>query len=184
MGISMAKDNYKGTETEKNLDIAYTNESKARQRYTYYADIARKEGYEQIADIFMITAENERKHAELWLDELGYDGTTAANLSNAADGENYEWTDMYADFAKVAEEEGFTTLAAKFKMVADVEKQHEERYRKLLQNVNTSKVFENSTVKVWECRECGHIAVGTSAPLVCPVCNSPQAYFQIKPENY
>ena len=175
---------YAGTKTEKNLQAAFAGESQARNKYTYFASVAKKEGYEQIAEIFLKTADNEKEHAKLWLKELEGIGTTAENLSAAADGENFEWTDMYETFAKEAEEEGFTALAYRFRAVAAIEKTHEERYRALLKNVETAKVFEKSEVKVWECRNCGHIVVGTQAPEICPVCAHPQAYFEISPENY
>jgi rubrerythrin len=175
---------YSGTQTEKNLETAFAGESQARNKYTYFASVAKKEGYEQIAAIFLETADNEKEHAKMWFKELEGIGDTAANLSAAAAGENFEWTDMYEGFAKTAEEEGFNALAAKFRMVGAIEKHHEERYRKLLENVETAKVFESSTVKVWKCRNCGHIVVGTSAPEVCPVCNHPRAYFEINAENY
>jgi len=175
---------YSGTQTEKNLEAAFAGESQARNKYTYFASVAKKEGYEQIAAIFLETADNEKEHAKMWFKELEGIGDTAANLSAAAAGENFEWTDMYEGFAKTAEEEGFKALAAKFRMVGAIEKHHEERYRKLLENVETAKVFESSTVKVWKCRNCGHIVVGTSAPEVCPVCNHPRAYFEINAENY
>lgn len=170
---------YSGTQTEKNLQAAFAGESQARNKYTYFASVAKKEGYEQIAEIFLHTADNEKEHAKMWFKELEELGDTKANLAAAADGENYEWTDMYEGFAKTAEEEGFKALAAKFRAVAKIEKRHEERYRKLLENVETSKIFEKSEVKVWECRNCGHIVVGTKAPEVCPVCAHPQAYFQV-----
>ena len=175
---------YSGTKTEKNLEAAFAGESQARNKYTYFASTARKEGYEQIAAIFQATADNEKEHAKMWFKELEGIGDTAHNLAAAADGENYEWTDMYEGFAKTAEEEGFTALAAKFRMVAAIEKRHEERYRALLRNVETAQVFEKSEVKVWECRNCGHIVVGTKAPAVCPVCAHPQSYFEITAENY
>lgn len=174
----------KGSKTEKNLMAAFSGESEARNKYTYFASVAKKEGYEQIAALFLDTAQNEKEHAELWFKELGGIGDTAANLISAAQGENYEWTDMYATFAKEAEEEGFTAIAAKFRMVAEIEKHHEERYRALLNNVETKAVFEKSSVTVWECRNCGHIVVGMKAPAVCPVCAHPQAYFQVRKENY
>ena len=175
---------YKGTKTELNLQAAFAGESQARNKYTYFASKAKKEGFEQIAALFLKTADNEKEHAKMWFKELNGSGNTAENLSAAADGENYEWTDMYEEFAKTAEEEGFTELAAKFRAVGAIEKHHEERYRALLKNVETSQVFEKSTVKVWECRNCGHIVVGTKAPDVCPVCNHPQSYFEISEENY
>ena len=175
---------YKGTKTELNLQAAFAGESQARNKYTYFASKAKKEGFEQIAALFLKTADNEKEHAKMWFKELNGIGNTAENLSASADGENYEWTDMYEEFAKTAEEEGFAELAAKFRAVAAIEKHHEERYRALLKNVETSQVFEKSTVKVWECRNCGHIVVGTKAPDVCPVCNHPQSYFEISEENY
>ena len=175
---------YTGTKTEKNLQEAFSGESQARNKYTYFASVAKKEGYEQIAALFLKTADNEKEHAKMWFKELNGIGTTAENLVSAAEGENFEWTDMNADFAKTAEEEGFTELAEKFRMVAAIEKTHEERYRALLHNVETKEVFEKSEVKVWECRNCGHIVVGVKAPQVCPVCNHPQAYFEIHAENY
>lgn len=174
----------KGTKTEKNLWIAFAGESQARNKYTYFASVAKKEGYEQIAEIFTKTAENEKEHAKMWFKALGELGDTAQNLLHAAEGENYEWTDMYDDFAKTAEEEGFKALAAKFRMVGEIEKHHEERYRALLKNVETAQVFEKSEVKVWECRNCGHIVVGTKAPEVCPVCAHPKSYFEVHAENY
>lgn len=175
---------YEGTKTEQNLKDAFTGESEARNKYTFFASVARKEGYEQIADLFLITAENEREHAKMWFQELGGQGDTAENLLSAAQGENYEWTDMYASFAKTAEEEGFKELAAKFRLVAQVEKHHEERYRALLHNVKTAAVFQKSEIKVWECRNCGHIAVGPKAPEICPTCNHPQSFFQLQAKNY
>ena len=175
---------YSGTKTEENLSTAFSGESQARNKYTYFASKAKKDGFEQIADLFLKTADNEKEHAKMWFKELNGIGTTAENLVSAAEGENFEWTDMYADFAKTAEEEGFTELAEKFRMVAAIEKTHEERYRALLHNVETKEVFEKSEVKVWECRNCGHIVVGVKAPQVCPVCNHPQAYFEIHAENY
>ena len=167
------KTKYSGTQTEKNLETAFAGESQARNKYTYFASVAKKEGYEQIAALFLQTAENEKEHAKLWLKELEGIGDTAQNLAAAADGENYEWTDMYEGFAKTAEEEGFKALAAKFRLVAAIEKRHEERYRALLKNVETAAVFEKSEVKVWECRNCGHIMVGEEAPVICPVCAHP-----------
>ena len=178
------KTKYSGTQTEKNLLAAFAGESQARNKYTYFASKAKKEGYEQISALFQKTADNEKEHAKMWFKELNGIGSTAENLSDAADGENYEWTDMYDGFAKTAEEEGFTELAAKFRAVAAIEKQHEERYRALLNNVETAQVFEKSEVKVWECRNCGHIVVGLKAPEICPVCAHPQAYFEIHAENY
>ena len=175
---------YSGTQTEKNLWAAFAGESQARNKYTYFASKAKKEGFEQIAAIFEETANNEKEHAKLWFKELEGIGDTAQNLGAAADGENYEWTDMYEGFAKTAQEEGFPELAARFRMVAAIEKTHEERYRALLKNVETAKVFEKSEVKVWECRNCGHIVVGTKAPQICPVCQHPQAYFEVHKENY
>ena len=175
---------YAGTQTEKNLMAAFAGESEARNKYTYFASKAKKEGYEQIAALFLKTADNEKEHAKLWFKELEGIGNTAENLVSAANGENYEWTDMYAGFAKTAEEEGFPALAERFRLVAAVEKHHEERYRALLHNVETAQVFEKSEVKVWECRNCGHIVVGTNAPELCPTCNHPQAYFEIHAANY
>ena len=175
---------YTGTQTEKNLEAAFAGESQARNKYTFFASKAKKEGFEQIAALFLETAENEKEHAKLWFKELNGIGDTAQNLAAAADGENYEWTDMYEGFAKTAEEEGFPELAARFRGVAAIEKRHEERYRALLKNVETATVFERSEVKVWECRNCGHIVVGTKAPEICPVCAHPQAYFEIHKENY
>ena len=176
---------YAGTQTEKNLEAAFAGESQARNKYTYYASKAKKEGFEQIAALFLKTADNEKEHAKMWFKEL-HDGMpdTTVNLKDAADGENYEWTDMYAGFAKTAEEEGFPELAAKFRLVAEIEKHHEERYRALLKNVEAQEVFQKSEVKVWECRNCGHIVVGTKAPQVCPACAHPQSYFEIHAENY
>ena len=175
---------YAGTQTEKNLQAAFAGESQARNKYTYFASKAKKEGFEQIADLFLKTADNEKEHAKLWFKELNGIGSTAENLAAAADGENFEWTDMYDDFAKTAEKEGFPELAAKFRGVAAIEKAHEERYRALLKNVETMAVFQKSEVKVWECRNCGHIVVGTKAPDVCPVCAHPQSYFEVRVENY
>ena len=175
---------YAGTQTEKNLEAAFAGESQARNKYTYYASKAKKQGFEQIAALFLETAENEKEHAKLWFKERHGIGDTAENLADAAAGENYEWTDMYAGFAKTAEEEGFPELAAKFRGVAAIEKRHEERYRALLKNVETAQVFERSEVKVWECRNCGHIVVGTKAPEICPVCAHPKAYFEIHKENF
>ena len=175
---------YTGTKTEANLQAAFAGESQARNKYTYFASVARKEGFEQIAAIFQATADNEKEHAKLWFKELEGIGDTAANLEAAAAGENFEWTDMYEAFAKTAEEEGFTALAKRFRMVAAIEKRHEERYRVLLHNIETAAVFEKSEVKVWECRNCGHIVVGTKAPEVCPVCAHPQSYFEISADNY
>ena len=175
---------YKGTKTEENLVAAFAGESEARNKYTYFASIAKKEGYEQIAALFLDTANNEKEHAKLWFKELGLLGDTASNLMEAAAGENYEWTEMYDGFAKTAEEEGFPELAAKFRGVAAIKKMHEERYRALLNNVETKAVFEKSSVQVWECRNCGHIAIGAKAPDVCPVCAHPQSFFEIHAENY
>ena len=175
---------YKGTKTEKNLLEAFAGESQARNKYTYFASRAKKDGYEQISALFLKTADNEKEHAKMWFKELNGIGDTAENLLAAAEGENYEWTDMYEDFAKTAEEEGFTELAHKFRLVAAIEKHHEERYRALLRNVETAEVFKRSEIKVWECRNCGHIVVGKEAPEVCPVCNHPQSYFEIHAENY
>ena len=178
------KNPYAGTQTEKNLEAAFAGESQARNKYTYFASKAKKEGFEQIAALFLKTADNEKEHAKMWFKELNGIGSTAENLCAAADGENYEWTDMYEGFAVTAEKEGFPELAAKFRMVAAIEKHHEERYRALLKNVEMQQVFEKSEVKVWECRNCGHIIVGTKAPEVCPVCAHPQSYFEINAENY
>lgn len=175
---------YAGTQTEKNLEAAFAGESQARNKYTYFASKAKKEGFEQIAAIFQQTADNEKEHAKVWFKELEGIGDTAANLAAAAAGENYEWTDMYAGFAKTAEEEGFPELAAKFRLVAAVEKRHEERYRALLKNVEMAEVFAKSEVKVWECRNCGHIVVGEKAPEMCPVCAHPKAYFEIHIDNF
>ncbi|SCW61979.1 Rubrerythrin [Eubacterium ruminantium] len=175
---------YAGTQTEKNLQAAFAGESQARNKYTYFASVAKKEGFEQISAIFLKTADNEKEHAKMWFKELGGIGDTVTNLKAAADGENFEWTDMYEDFAKTAEAEGFPELAAKFRGVGEIEKHHEERYRALINNIETAQVFEKSTVKVWECRNCGHIVVGTKAPDVCPVCNHPQSFFEVHEENY
>mgnify|MGYP001638115587 FL=1 len=175
---------YTGTQTEKNLQAAFAGESQARNKYTYFASVAKKQGYEQIAALFLKTADNEKEHAKLWFKELAGIGSTAENLAAAAEGENYEWTDMYAGFAKTAEAEGFPELAARFRMVGEVERHHEERYRALLHNVEAAAVFAKSEVKIWECRNCGHIVVGTAAPEVCPVCNHPQSYFELCAENY
>ena len=180
----MSTSKYAGTQTEKNLREAFSGESQAMNKYTFFAAAAKKEGDEQIASLFLRTAENEKEHAKMWFKELSGLGGTAHNLESAAEGENYEWTDMYEGFAKTAEEEGFPELAAKFRMVGEIEKHHEERYRALLKNVETAQVFEKSAVKVWECRNCGHIVVGTNAPEVCPVCAHPQSYFEIHAENY
>lgn len=175
---------YAGTQTEKNLQAAFAGESQARSKYTFFASVAKKQGYEQIAALFLKTADNEKEHAKLWFKELAGIGSTAENLAAAAEGENYEWTDMYDGFAKTAEAEGFPELAARFRMVGEVERHHEERYRALLHNVETAAVFAKSEVKIWECRNCGHIVVGTAAPEVCPVCNHPQSYFELCAENY
>ena len=175
---------YSGTQTEKNLEAAFAGESQARNKYTYFASVAKKQGFEQIANLFLKTADNEKEHAKMWFKELNGIGDTAENLLAAAEGENCEWTDMYEDFAKTAEEEGFTELAHKFRLVAAIEKHHEERYRALLRNIETAEVFKRSEIKVWECRNCGHIVVGKEAPEVCPVCNHPQSYFEIHAENY
>ena len=176
--------NIKGTKTEKNLAAAFAGESQARNKYTYFASVARKEGYQQIASIFEETANNEKEHAKLWFKALGELGDTAANLLHAAEGENYEWTDMYESFAKDAEEEGFTKLAAQFRMVGKIEKAHEERYRALLKNVEMQKVFEKSEETMWECRNCGHLVMGKKAPEVCPVCAHPKSFFEVRKENY
>ena len=176
--------NLKGTKTEQNLMTAFAGESQARNKYTYFASVAKKEGYEQIAAIFLQTAENEKEHAKLWFKALGELGDTAANLAAAAEGENYEWTDMYATFAKEAEEEGFKELAFKFREVAKIEKAHEERYRALLNNVDMKMVFEKADETMWECRNCGHLVIGKKAPEVCPVCVHPQSYFELRKENY
>ena len=174
----------KGTKTEQNLLTAFAGESQARNKYTYFASVAKKEGYEQIAAIFLQTAENEKEHAKMWFKELGELGTTAENLKHAAEGENYEWTDMYAKMAEEAEEEGFKAIAAKFRAVAKVEKAHEERYLALLKNVEMQQVFEKAEEVMWECRNCGHLVIGKKAPVVCPVCAHPQAYFEVRKENY
>ena len=175
---------YAGTQTEKNLEAAFAGESQARNKYTYFASKAKKEGYEQISALFLKTADNEKEHAKMWFKELGGIGNTPENLLHAAEGENYEWTDMYDGFAKTADEEGFHELAEKFRAVAAIEKHHEERYRALLKNVEAQEVFKKSEVKVWECRNCGHIVVGTAAREVRPVCDHPQAYFEVHAENY
>lgn len=174
----------KGTKTEKNLMEAFAGESQARNKYTYFASVAKKEGYEQIAAIFLKTADNEKEHAKLWFKALGELGDTAKNLAAAAAGEYYEWTDMYARFAKEAEEEGFTELAYKFNAVAKIERSHEERYRQLLSNVEMQKVFEKADETMWECRNCGHLVIGKKAPGVCPVCAHPQSFFEVRAENY
>ena len=175
---------YAGTQTEKNLEAAFAGESQARNKYTYFASKAKKEGYEQIAALFLKTADNEKEHAKMWFKELDGIGDTAQNLAAAAAGENFEWTDMYDGFAKTAEEEGFSELAEKFRLVAAIEKEHEERYRALLKNVETAQVFEKSEIKVWECRNCGHLVIGKKAPAVCPVCAHSQSYFEVRKENY
>lgn len=175
---------YTGTQTEKNLEAAFAAESEARNKYTFFAAKAKSEGFEQIAALFLETAENEKEHAEIWFKELDSIGATADNLTAAANGENYEWTDMYDGFARTADQEGFTELAARFRMVGEIEKHHEERYRALLRNVEAQEVFRRSEIKVWECRNCGHIVVGTAAPEICPVCSHPQAYFEISAQNY
>ena len=176
--------NLKGTKTEANLMAAFAGESQARNKYTYFASVAKKEGYEQIAAIFLETAENEKEHAKIHFKYLSGIGNTMENLHSAAAGENYEWTDMYENFAKVADEEGFTEIAAKFRGIAEVEKHHEERYRKLIDNLGNGEVFKKGSITVWKCRNCGHIHVGTEAPEVCPVCNHPQAFFEVNAENY
>lgn len=175
---------YSGTKTEKNLWDAFAGESQARNKYTYFASVAKKAGYEQIAELFLKTADNEKEHAKLWFKELGELGTVEENLLHAAEGENYEWTDMYAGFAETAKEEGFDHIAALFTMVGAIEKEHEERYRKLLANVQEGLVFSRDGDMIWQCSNCGHIVVGKKAPEVCPVCAHPKAYFQIKAENY
>ena len=182
--MASKENRYEGTQTLKNLETAFAGESQARNKYTYFASKAKKEGYEQIAALFLKTAENEKEHAKMWFKELNGIGTTAENLQAAAEGENYEWTDMYEGFARTAQEEGFADLAEKFRQVAAIEKHHEERYRALLHNVEMEEVFEKSEVKVWECRNCGHIIVGTKAPEECPVCAHPQSYFEVHAENY
>ena len=174
----------KGSKTEKNLMAAFSGESEARNKYTYFASVAKKEGYEQISALFLDTANNEKEHAKMWFKELKGIGNTAENLKSAAAGENYEWTDMYATFAKEAEEEGFTELAAKFRMVAAIEKTHEERYLKLLNNVEMQQVFEKAEETMWECRNCGHLVIGKKAPQMCPVCKHPQSFFEVRAENY
>ena len=174
----------KGSKTEKNLMTALAGEAEARTKYTFFASVAKKEGYEQIAEIFLKTAENEKEHAKLWFKALGYLGDTASNLLDAANGENYEWTDMYDRFAREAEEEGFTELAARFRGVAKIEKSHEERYRALLKNVEMQQVFEKADMTIWECRNCGHLVMGKKAPEICPVCNHPKSFFDVRKENY
>ena len=175
---------YAGTQTEKNLEAAFAGESMARNKYTYFASVAKKAGYEQIAELFQKTADNEKEHAKLWFKALGEMGDTAQNLLHAAEGEAYEWTDMYATFAKEADEDGFHELAAQFRAVAAIEKTHEERYRALLNNVETKAVFAKAGIVTWECRNCGHLVMSTEAPLVCPVCFHKQAYFEVHKENY
>ena len=182
--VLLMKNPYTGTQTEKNLAAAFAGESQARNKYTYFASVAKKEGYEQISALFLKTAENEKEHAKMWFKELAELGKTTDNLLQAAEGENHEWTDMYEGCAATAEAEGFYELAKKFRLVAAIEKHHEERYRALLHNIETAQVFEKSEVKVWECRNCGHIVVGTKAPDVCPTCNHPQSYFEVNAENY
>ena len=174
----------KGSRTEQNLQTAFAGESQARNKYTYFASVAKKEGYEQIAELFLKTANNEMEHAKMWFKHLGGIGTTADNLKAAAEGENYEWTDMYDEFARVAEEEGFKQIAYQFRAVAAIEKTHEERYRALLSNVEMQKVFEKAEEAIWECRNCGHLVMGKKAPALCPVCAHPQSYFEIRKENY
>jgi len=176
--------NLKGTKTEQNLLSAFAGESQARNKYTYFASVAKKEGYEQIAEIFLKTADNEKEHAKLWFKALGELGNTAQNLAKAAEGENYEWIDMYEKFARDAEEEGFEELALQFRGVAKIEKAHEERYKALLKNIEMQKVFEKSEITMWECRNCGHLVMGSSAPEICPVCKHPQSYFEVRKENY
>ena len=180
----MKETKYAGTQTEKNLMAAFAGESEARNKYTYFASKAKKEGYEQIAALFLKTADNEKEHAKLWFKELNGIGDTAENLLSAAEGENYEWTDMYDGFAKTADEEGFHELAQRFRLVAAIEKHHEERYRRLLKNIEEGIVFSREGDTIWQCRNCGHIVVGKKAPEVCPVCQHPQSYFEIKAENY
>ena len=182
--VELKVSKYAGTKTEENLQAAFAGESQARNKYTYFASVAKKEGYEQISALFQKTADNEKEHAKLWFKELAGLGNTAENLAAAAEGENYEWTDMYDGFAKTADEEGFHELAEKFRLVAAIERKHEERYRALLKNVETAAVFEKSEIKVWECRNCGHIVVGKKAPELCPTCAHPQSYFEIHAENY
>ncbi len=183
-GGNCPQNKYSGTRTEQNLRAAFSGESEARNKYTFFAAKAKQDGYEQIAALFRKTAENEREHAEIWFKELCAIGSTPDNLAAAADGENYEWTDMYKGFAETAEQEGFPELAEKFRLVGEIEKQHEERYRALLNNIDMNEVFRKSEVKVWECRNCGHIIVGTEVPDLCPVCSHPQSYFQLRAENY
>lgn len=182
--LEVVANKYAGTQTEKNLEAAFAGESRARNKYTYFASKAKKEGFEQIASLFLKTADNEKEHAKMWFKELNGIDSTAENLVHAAEGENYEWTDMYEGFAKTAEEEGFVELAHKFRLVAAIEKHHEERYRALLKNIEMAEVFAKSSVTVWECRNCGHIVVGEKAPDICPACAHPQAYFEVHAENY
>ena len=184
-GLQINKNKYSGTKTEQNLIKAFEGESVARAKYAYFASVAKKEGYEQMADIFLKTAENEFEHGKIWFKELnGISDSTAENLSMAADGENYEWNDMYQGFAQTAEEEGFPELAKKFRLIAAVEKHHEQRYRALLHNIETAEVFEKSEVKIWECRNCGNIIIGTKAPEKCPACDHPQSFFEVSADNY
>lgn len=184
-GMQINKNKYSGTKTEQNLIKAFEGEAAARTKYTYFASVAKKEGYEQISDIFLKTAENETEHGKIWFKELnGISDSTAENLSMAADGENYEWNDMYQGFAQTAEEEGFPELAKKFRLIAAIEKHHEQRYRALLHNIETAEVFEKSEVKIWECRNCGNIIIGTKAPEKCPACDHPQSFFEVSADNY
>ena len=184
-GLQINKNKYSGTKTEQHLIKAFEGEAAARTKYTYFASVAKKEGYEQISDIFLKTAENETEHGKIWFKELnGISDSTAENLSMAADGENYEWNDMYQGFAQTAEEEGFPELAKKFRLIAAVEKHHEQRYRALLHNIETAEVFEKSEVKIWECRNCGNIIIGTKAPEKCPACDHPQSFFEVSADNY
>lgn len=183
-GGSVMTNKYEGTQTEKNLEAAFAGESQARNKYTYFASVAKKEGYEQISSLFLKTADNEKEHAKMWFKELSGLGDTSENLAAAAEGENFEWTDMYEGFAKTAEEEGFPELAKKFRLVAEIEKHHEERYRKLLSNIEEGIVFSRDGDTIWQCANCGHIVIGKKAPEVCPVCAHPQSFFQILAENY
>ena len=180
----LSENKYEGTKTAKNLEAAFAGESQARNKYTYFAEVAQREGFEQLAEIFLKTARNEQEHARVWFQELGGIGNTAQNLLHAAEGENYEWTDMYDKFAKEADEEGFPELAERFRKVAAVEKAHEERYRKLLDNVEMKKVFEKSEQVMWECRICGHLVIGPKAPEVCPICSNSKSFFEVRNENY
>ena len=180
----MAENKYVGTKTEKNLMAAFEGESGARNKYTYFASVAKKEGYEQIADIFLKTADNEKAHSKMWYKELHDIGTTAECLKTASEGENYEWTDMYEQFAKDAEEEGFKALAAKFRAVGKIEREHEKRFLKLLENIEMQQVFEKGEMTMWECRNCGHLVMGSKAPGLCPVCMHPQSFFEVRTENY